>query len=82
MYKVGDLVVLIANRLNVNDSLQIPYKGNYSHLKGKILRIESVYYKGYTWDYALEGGISVKIDQIVPAKLAKTEIYKALTEEL
>ena len=81
-FKVGDLVVLLANRYNSGDPLSKEYIGNNKHLKGMTLKIQDYGYDG--WEYRLEApnkkGIMVKSDQIVLARIAKTEIYKALTQ--
>ena len=83
-YKVGDLVVLIANRLNPKDPLSKEYTGRYQHLKGQILKIECEHDEYNGWDYTLEvpkkSALLVKSDQIILARIYKTEIYKALTE--
>lgn len=83
MYKMGDLVVFTGVRDYPHYSLNSTDK-RFTILIGKILKIGKVeVYSG--WEYKLirpDGGVlMVNSDQIVPARIAKTEIYKALTEE-
>lgn len=81
-FKVGDLVVLTGCREYAYEHIDPDHKLNI-HI-GKIFKI------GYmmqltgdrTWQCELYKDnnfiMSVRFDQIVPARIAKTEIYKAL----
>jgi hypothetical protein len=84
LFKVGDLVNLIRYRAYLGEQFtDIPKTDLAEYFKGKVVTIGEVLIDTLAWEYRLDyndTSIFVREDQIIPARITKQDIYKALTE--